>query len=160
MLAIGVSMKDKAINTTNISDNEQRIVDEVRRLVEHENTVINYRIGWLIALQGLLFAGFGALYPKSTVLAPEVKHLLMVFPCTGIALAFVTLLSLIASATASKRLLRWWEENKPNSYRGPGISGWHMPAKWAWPHYCAPWNFIPIIIGCAWSAVLWLVING
>ena len=92
--------------------------------------------------------------------AREIKHLLLVFPCTGIALAAIGWLSLMASATANKRLLVWWEANKPASYRGPGVLGWNMPANWFWPHYLAVWNFIPITIGCAWTAVLWLVACG
>lgn len=109
----------------------------------------------MTAVEGLLFAGFGTLFPKDGILLPSVKPILLAFGCTGFCIAFMTWLTLLASASATDRLLRWWEDNKPENYKGPGVLGWAMPAKCSWPHYLAVWNLIPLVVMFAWGFVLW-----
>lgn len=42
-----------------VVDQSSRAFDEVRRLVEHEDGLVDKRIGWMLAFNGFLFAAYG-----------------------------------------------------------------------------------------------------
>lgn len=42
-----------------VIDQSDKIFDEVRRLVEHEDGLVDKRIGWMLAFNGFLFAAYG-----------------------------------------------------------------------------------------------------
>lgn len=45
--------------TFGLVDQSSRAFDEVRRLVEHEDGLVDKRIGWMLAFNGFLFAAYG-----------------------------------------------------------------------------------------------------
>jgi hypothetical protein len=121
-------------------------------LLEHESAIVNQRLEWLSAFEGLLFTAFGFLAPKeaSSAVNPE---LATVVCWAGLCVAFVSYLALLASAKATYRLLNWWESNQPAAYDGPGVIGWALPKR-PWASYVTVWNFLPLIVSAAWIALI------
>jgi hypothetical protein len=88
----------------------------VRSAIEHENTLINYRVSWFMATQLFLFAGFSSIFVK----AVEKDEL---FGMAKVYLAFVTISSIglyicilawVNVRAAGKmigRLRDWWITN-------------------------------------------------
>lgn len=49
----------KPLGLVALEDQTDRIFDEVRRLVEHEDGLVDKRIAWMLAFNGFLFAAYG-----------------------------------------------------------------------------------------------------
>lgn len=122
--------------------------DRIRSMIEHENTLENNRLNWLLITQGLLFAAVGV------ALESNVRPL-FIYICSAAGL--VTSLSagihLRHGRRAMNDLLKKFKERIPD-YGGPRVIGLDMqkdvsPVKrYLIPPYFLPWVFI----------VLWVVI--
>jgi len=64
----------------------------IRTMIEHENLLVNYRLTWLIALQGLLFAALGFAWGK-----PDTRQIIEVFCWMGIFSAFCCLVAWVST---------------------------------------------------------------
>ncbi|MGF6757286.1 hypothetical protein [Paraburkholderia sp. GAS334] len=135
----------------------RELAEDVRKLLEHENTVLNNRIGWLTAFEGFLFAGFGGMAPKDGKPWENIQ-IVEAICFTGLGVAVISLLSLIASAIAVDRLLSWWNANAPAAYDGPGVIGWALPTH-RWAPFLTVWNFLPLVVGVAWVYLLLVLRN-
>ncbi|MBA86405.1 hypothetical protein ACSSNL_09555 [Thalassobius sp. S69A] len=51
--------RPKLLGRVALEDQSDRIFDEVRRLVEHEDGLVDKRIAWMLAFNGFLFAAYG-----------------------------------------------------------------------------------------------------
>jgi hypothetical protein len=120
----------------------------IRTMIEHENHLVNYRLTWLITLQGLLFAALGFAWDK-----PNAWQIIVVFCTMGIFTAASCLVSLRYTQRAICRLEKWWCKNKPETYDGPEIIGFPLRGVVL---YTLPWLVVPTIFILGW-AVIFLV---
>lgn len=88
----------------------------IRDKVLHEDHWIQQRIGWLLTINGFLFAGFGALVsigtnPDSAEPTKEVvSETLMTIPAVGFGLAILTLAAVMTATVARRGALGEWEK--------------------------------------------------
>ena len=124
---------------------------EVRSMIDKENDMIHHRITWLTTLQGLLFAALGFAWDK-----PTGTSLLYLLSFLGIAFSVIVLVALVAATNAMNRLIDWWDENKPESYDGPGVVGLHPPENKILRNI-GFYLWVPVIFIIAWG-IVWIVI--
>jgi len=120
-----------------IADEHARVV---RSMIEHENNLINYRITWLVTLQGLLMAGLGFAWDKQ-----DARNLVGIFCGMGALVAFSCWLELRLSSKAFIDLFKWWDPHSVG-YSGPPVIG-HRAEKKSLrgllrAHRLLPWIFI------------------
>ena len=119
--------------------------ETVRQMIYHEGELINQRIGWLVTLQGLLFAALGFAWK-------DAKELVYVISVLGILISVSTLAALILGGRASKTILNEWRAHKPVDYNGPDVIGYRSQARFL--GLLRPWYFLPIIFTAAWLSVM------
>jgi hypothetical protein len=130
----------------------------VRKMIQHEDAVINHRVTWMCTLNGLLFTAIGLLWDKS----PS-RLLMIIIGCLGFVVSLVSLILLMSATKAMARLRLWWKENKPSDYSGPGVMGLESmgPAPFHWiSNYLNPWDFLAASLLVAWSAFLIWYVRG
>jgi hypothetical protein len=72
----------------------------IRSMIDSENVLVNHRVGWLITLQGLLFAALGVSWDKPTAVA-----LVYILCSLGIGTAITILLALVGATKAQAKLV-------------------------------------------------------
>ena len=119
----------------------------VRKLIEHENVLQNYRFTWLTTVQGLLFASLGFVWEKGTL------PLICVLAGLGIVISLSALSALRLSDLAYGHLHQWWAENLPN-YMGPPKHGFEVSSAGRLTQAFLPSRIVPRAFLVAWLAVL------
>jgi len=120
-----------------------------RAMIDKENDLINHRVTWLTAIQGLLIAGVGFNWREANSI-----ELIVIFIGLGISISIIQAAALIAATKAIHRITDWWTHNKPQDYRGPGIIGYPPSKKWKNLWFMATWNWIPFLFIVAWLSIL------
>ena len=124
----------------------------VREMIRHEDNLINNRVGWMCATSGLFATAVGFLWGKGST-----TFLICGIALVGFASCFATLFTLLAATKAMARLRRYWRENVPADYKGPGVMGldslgpgpFHRIAD-----YFNPWDAIALTFSLAWIGVI------
>jgi hypothetical protein len=90
---------------------DMRVTDwkRVRAAIEHENTLVNHRLTWLLTSQGFLLAGFGAIY-KSGLNTIYDLVILAIIAIAGIASSYRILIEIAAAHDQLSKLDQWWHE--------------------------------------------------
>ena len=96
-------------------EENRRVADwkRVRSVIEHENTLINHRVTWLLASQGFLFAGYSALitgWAKGDLHIARGMFVALLFALFAIS-AYVCIsmgIMLSAAITQIKFIQCWW----------------------------------------------------
>jgi hypothetical protein len=143
---------------------DAQIVDwkRVRSSIEHENTLTNHRLTWLLTSQGFLFAAFALVFEASTKndVAAEsrdfYKLILAGLAFTGILVSAFLRLSLRAAQVQHDRLRDWWQSRPGTDHsRHPAICG----TEFGWLTSNLPHHFFPYVFQFSWlffiAAVLW-----
>ena len=118
----------------------------IRAMIEQENHLVNYRLTWLITLQGLLFAALGFAWDKR-----DAWQIIVVFCVMGIFSAVSCLLSLSYSQRALFRLHEWCETHKPERYDGPEVIGFPLTRDVVL--LTEPWFTLPVLFIGGWGAI-------
>jgi hypothetical protein len=119
----------------------------IRSMIEHENNLQNYRLTWLMTVQGLLLAGLGFAWDKK-----DTRELVGVFCLLGILVSISSWSVLRLSGAAYQDLLDWWKNNKPPNYDGPPIIGHQSRYPFVlW--ILRPWRALPWIFVLGWIFV-------
>jgi hypothetical protein len=121
----------------------------IREMITREDELTNQRMLWMAAFNGLLFAALGFAWDKDGA-----RFLAIMFAILGIASSFLIGLTLIFSSHAQRRLLGWWEANRPRDYNGPGVMGGVPPDKKSYALYFTPWILLASIFSIAWLLIL------
>ncbi len=130
--------------------------DQTRSMIEHENTLENNRLNWLLIAQGLLFAAVGvAIQAKVNVI--------FVYICAvaGLTTGLSAGTHLRHGRRAMNDLLKEFKEKFPD-YGGPWVIGLDMEEKlspierYIIPPYFLPWVFIALWVAISLVAN-WLV---
>ncbi len=105
---------------------EIQTANVIRSMIQHENSLTNDRISWLVTIQGLLFASFGIVWNSNTLS----KELLSILGLLGILVAVSSLQSLTLANKARHELVAWWNDYiADKSYEGPPIIGTYSASK-------------------------------
>jgi hypothetical protein len=138
------------------SDSSQLPIDEhaktIREMVQHENTLQNYRITWLMTIQGLLFAGLAFAWDKQ-----DARYVVVIFALLGVLVAVSCWSALRLGNRAFHELHAWWEPHRP-TYQGPPVSGHQAPSSGImW--WLRPWRLLPWVFVCGWIGILGIAIT-
>jgi hypothetical protein len=123
----------------------------IREMIYKETEYVNYRITWLVTLQGLLFAALGFAWKDG-------KPLIIVLGLIGI---FVSISSAVPMHLAQHAILNLkgaWDKNKPDKYDGPDVIGYYSsrPLERHLLSWLSPWHSLPVLFVIGWIAVLWI----
>jgi hypothetical protein len=109
---------DESNNTTPKSqEREYSDWKRIRSVVEHENTLINYRQTWLLTSQAFLLTAFGTLLVASgrdkscktpNEISNEISFVLSIIPFFGIFIGIILQRALNAAEDYLKELDQWW----------------------------------------------------
>jgi hypothetical protein len=126
----------------------------VRQMFNREDELINHRMLWMAAFNGLLFTALGTAWDK-----PGAGPLTLVFAILGVASAALSGVALFYASNAQRQLLRWWHANRPTDYAGPGMMASEPPDKRGFSFYVTPWTALSALFAGGWLAVLILVLE-
>ena len=120
-----------------IKEQKEKYAEIVRKLVEHENTLQNFRFTWFSTSQALLFAALGFAWEKATT------FVVCVICTVGVATAFTAFVALRLNDKAYIYLGQWWNQNLAG-YKGPPRQGYETRYFWmfAMPSKLLPWVFM------------------
>ena len=119
--------------------------DTIRQMIQHENELVNHRLTWMTAGQGLLFTALAFIWNKHPLL-------ILVISIVG----FLSCISygyvMYFSDKAITSLIRKIEENTGQKIDEiyPPVIG-YAGKSWVW---LLPWRFIPWLFGFAWLSVV------
>ncbi len=133
-----------------MSNNEQQqaVYEDakiIRSMLEHENSLRNYRFTWFVTLQGLLFSALGFAWGKT-----DTRLLIAMFCVLGSLAAIISWIELQLSTKGIDELLSWWNKKcETVNYSGPPVIGY----KWAlarWIRYVRPARSLPWLFVATW----------
>jgi hypothetical protein len=133
-------MSDLSIGRSDLFDKDIKIYEIYRKYVEHENELINDRVGWFIQLHSFLIATYGIVVNSliSTFFSEHLPYILPVWPqLIGCAiLIMIEVVGLLSSRAASrsigaaisaiKVLNEAWKQypiSQPGALHLPGLTG-------------------------------------
>ncbi len=131
----------------------------IRTMIQHENILINHRLGWMLAFQGFLLGTLTLVFKNADF------HQVLQYSVFSIMIIFLGILSCVSvgyslhfAAIAIERL-----ENKWNNFSSqeildniPPIIGFcnrNETQNWLFP-----WYFLPSVMGLLWFFLLFFVI--
>jgi hypothetical protein len=116
----------------------------VREMIIHESNLMNHRLGWMMQLNGFLFA--------SLAFASQNVHVLMpILAALGFTTSLSVMYSLHKAHDACNRLANDWRNNKPTDFDGPNVIGRQTIGI---KSLLLPWFSLPLLLATAWIAVL------
>lgn len=129
-------------------DQAERYVGTIRSMIQDENTLLNQRLSWMWALQGLLLGAAGFAWSKEA-------GLIVVIGSVGILACISIGYSIARGMTAIRELLGLASAYKNRLPSGaaeqlaPTIGARSPATQWLLPAYC-----MPVVFGCAWVALI------
>ena len=132
-------------------DEAYRHIAEIRKMIQHENTLLNARMGWMWALQGLLFSAMSFLWEIhwAPVLLIAIVGLL-----SSISIGY----SCVRASNAVGELLKIAKEFKnaqAAQYELPPTLG----ARSKGMQWLLPWKFLTWVFGVAWVFIIIFRLN-
>ncbi len=125
----------------------------VRQMINHENDLANYRITWLLTVEGFLLAALGFAWEKK-----DAPLLVPTLSLVGIVVALSAWLMLHLGTRAINRLRNWWHAECPKRWyrgrlidKGPDVVGY-----WSrkWYAYCLlPSQVFPVLFLVVWVLI-------
>jgi len=133
----------------------------IRGKVEHEDALRNNRMMWFVLIEGLLFAGLGALLKEKAILVSVLSGV-------GVLVSFSFAVLFFYGEVAMDNIKENWKEYCANNncdVRIPVIGLDHLALreagslkKWLHSslHLFLPWRFLPWVFGVTWALVWFL----
>ena len=133
--------------------NDPQIVNwkRVRLAIEHENTLTNARMTWLLSAQGFLLAAYMLVFTSSTKKDFEPSHfqeiqwVLLAIVIAGALISFFLFRGIKAAHDQHTRLKKWWykqiDKDDPSH---PPICGYEPQFLLTIEYYKFPLIFLPI----------------
>lgn len=117
-------------------DDLEKHAEIIRKLIEHEDNLQNFRLTWFSTYQALLFASLSFAWDKGRILV-------WVICGVGIVTAFSAFAALRLSDLSYVNLGRWWKKNL-SAYKGPPRQGHEADffLIGAMPSKVLPWIFM------------------
>lgn len=122
----------------------------IRQMMTREDELINQRMLWMAAFNGLLFAALSFAWDK-----PAARFLGQTFSFLGFSACFLSGIGLILASTSQRRLLLLWHRKKPKDYVGPGVMGAEpLDNKLLYSMYASPWIWLVFVFAGGWLVIL------
>jgi len=129
----------------------------IRDLIKDENDLVNQRLGWLIQMEGLLFAALAFVWNRAPNGDAAPKGLTILLAFLGIATVVSLWSALSLYSPAIRDMKKWWEDHQPEGTidepEGKGVIGMWHPSEGI-GELLRPWRALPIIFVTAWVGVL------
>jgi hypothetical protein len=126
----------------------------VRDMITQQNQLTDQRMAWMTTCNGLLFAALGFTLGK-----PDAPFLTKIICFLGVSASFLSGIALVLASHAARRLLLWWQKNKPEGYDGPGVMNVRSPEREKFYYvYFAPWTLLSFLFTAGWVAILLFVL--
>jgi hypothetical protein len=134
------------------AENKLKIYDMFRDYVKHEDTLVNVRLTWVLAIQGFLFAAYGVTFSKKldilqkiadlgyfrvtkdlTHAITEIQAILAVIAFVGALISFFGWISINAAHEAVRNIENIFRQNiilqsdKSNGQKIVNVSGLYLP---------------------------------
>ena len=132
-------------------DEFYRHIAEIRAMIQHENTLLNARMGWMWALQGLLFSAMSFLWKVHWI---PVLIIAMVGLLSSISIGY----SCIRASNAVGDLLKMAKDFKDTQaiqYVLPPTLG----ARTKGVQWLLPWKFLTWVFGVSWVLIIFYRLN-
>jgi hypothetical protein len=136
-------------------DNNYRAV--IRSMIQHEDQLRNQRLGWLLTLNGFLFAGLGFAWSKAN------GWLVAVFAIVGVAVSISGFASMMMSDAAVRELSHMAEPAIPSEIKKkhlarsgllPVMGARRTDYKNRWLTVLLyPWKVLPVVLALTWIAL-------
>jgi hypothetical protein len=134
-----------------MTDDERAVL---RSMIQHEDTLRAQRLGWLLALNGFLFAALGFAWSET-----DSTSLVLIVSAVGVVVAFSSAAGMYASELAIRRL-RSRGDTTDEVQAGPPLVGLSsdelkkqggVAASVPWLY---PWRVVPWSLAAAWVAMM------
>ena len=127
----------------------------IRGMIEHENSLMNNRIGWMLAFNGFLFTAISISISQKAS-GNSLIFINVIISVVGIVTAVSTFIALKISMKAIHRLKTKWllETPKPPGFQEIGVMGYEVPQKYKWILILVPWFIFPILMASVWLIIL------
>ncbi len=128
--------------------NAEEFAEITRSMIQHENELLNHRVSWMLALQGMLAAAFSFIWKDALI----VELLICSF---GFLASLSFSLSFRSSMRAIHSLLDGWHKyaDENPGYTGPPVIGAKEPhPKTTFFH---PWHSLPWLAAIFWVILAW-----
>jgi hypothetical protein len=109
-----------------VSDESEKTKDEKTRCYEYiahqinrEDGLVNFRLTWVLTLNGLLFATLGFLGGKQNLDPAILAFFSWALPFTGIVVSVAGVLGVVAAQMQIKYLTRWHKDLKDSRWPRP-----------------------------------------
>lgn len=121
----------------------------IREMIQHENTLINERMKWLLSSQTFLFAAVGLAWNDHPAI-------LYTIALAGIMVCVSLGIYLRCGIRAVHELHQRWEEHRrtqPAAADWPviGLAKGSLPP---WTHFLLPWYLLPPLFSLCWAALV------
>ncbi|MGP0032520.1 MAG: hypothetical protein ACLPVF_18710 [Acidimicrobiales bacterium] len=123
--------------------------DTIREMIRHEDSLRDQRLGWFLALNGLLFAGLGFAWSTD-----DANHLVVVFAILGVVIGLTTWVGMTISTRAIHELKAWADVHaEPGTHDLLPVAGIDSADLHAWQDTFAPWKVLPWALVVVWIAL-------
>ncbi len=120
----------------------------IREMIQHENYLINVRMGWMIALQGLLFTALGLIAKADK---PDIHNAIIQWiPIIGYFVALFTIWGISNALHAIRGLVAWWDGHYLINYNDPDVIGLRFKSKQHKFYQTFLWLVIPFLFLIVW----------
>jgi len=145
--------KDNQTLTTWTEESARRY-EAYRSQIEHEDSLIGVRIGWLIGGEAFLFAAYAAVLAIQTQdpnrgYFVAAHQLFLALPWMGIILASLVSVSVLAAQSSMDRLCEEFKIAGASPLGYPDLMS--IPQHRLWGHYTA--RYVPWLIAVTWAFV-------
>lgn len=128
--------------------------DTIREMIKAENEMINQRLGWLLAAEGLLFSALAFAWKQLT------SDLVLLIALLGISLSLAVFPVMFTAHKAICDMCKWWKDSCGLGYRTiPDVIGFRMKDGGCdiFRRLMLPWFSMPLIFAAAWLCVVYLL---
>lgn len=112
-----------------------------RLLIHNENEMVNHRMHWFLILQGFMFAGLAFAWEKNVALC-------IIFSIVGMLSSMSIWVLLRYGILAIQKLEQSIQEEAQQ------VLGRRSNETSPFIHFLLPWNFFPILMVVAWTALI------
>lgn len=140
-------------------DSEPKPWEVARKVVEHEDTLVNHRLTWLLSLHGFLFAAY-ALSATTLVSQKQDRGSFLWFVAAGVSVIGIVSPLFVRTALQAafdnlNAVTKWWDDHFGSSLKIGGVAYPNLrgTATTWWSRRFRPGN-LPDLLIAMWSVLL------
>ena len=131
-----------------MKNKKEKLADLIRSMISREDELINHRMGWLSAFNGLLFVALSFSWKEN-----DAKFLSIALSILGVITSILCSTGIYASLSAQLNLLKFWERRKSKT-KELVVIGLEPKIRNPFFIFLKPWFLISISFAVVWMAIL------